>query len=97
MVGCRRRGTTVLLQVWDSGPGFSQRLLREILEPGIQPESGRSVLVEGMEPGLTISRGLAERLGHILEASSLPGRGSLFQVGLPLALEQIPPLPPVLA
>jgi signal transduction histidine kinase/CheY-like chemotaxis protein len=80
VVGCRRRGQRIGIEVWDSGPGIAaseqQRIFEEFYQVG-NKERDRS---RGLGLGLAIVRRLADLLGHDIEVRSQPGRGSVFGV-----------------
>ena len=79
LVGCRRRGERLLLQVWDTGPGIreaeQQRVFEEFYQvPGsAAPPPGQK---KGLGLGLAIVRRLAELMHAPLVLRSVPGRGS---------------------
>ena len=86
LIGCRRRGTDALLEVWDSGIGIEAAQQAEIFREFHQlgnPERDRN---KGLGLGLAIAQGLARTLGHDLTVASRPGRGSVFRLRLPLAV-----------
>lgn len=80
VVGSRRRGERIGIEVWDSGPGIAaseqQRIFEEFYQIG-NKERDRS---RGLGLGLAIVRRLADLLGHEIEVRSHPGRGSVFGV-----------------
>ncbi len=80
VVGARRRGSRVAIEVHDSGPGIPaeerERVFEEFYQIG-NPERDRS---RGLGLGLAIVRRLAGLLGHRIEVDSEPGRGSVFRV-----------------
>lgn len=81
VVGVRRRGKRVWLEVHDSGPGISEADRARIFD-----EFQRAVREggpQGMGLGLSIVRRACTKLGHPLEVLSTPGRGTVFRVGLP--------------
>jgi signal transduction histidine kinase/CheY-like chemotaxis protein len=87
VVGARRRGASVRIDVVDSGIGIAadlhQRIFDEFVQGGAAPRhhaAGR-----GMGLGLAIVRRLAALLGHEIELASIPGRGSRFSVCAPRA------------
>jgi signal transduction histidine kinase/CheY-like chemotaxis protein len=88
LIGCRRRGDTVWLQVWDSGHGIppeeQDRVFKEFHQLS-NPERDRS---KGLGLGLAICRRLAILLGHRLVLRSVAGRGTVFTVILPISSEQ---------
>ena len=85
LVGCRRRGRAIALQVWDTGVGIpadeQARVFQEYYQVG-NPERDRA---KGLGLGLAIVRRLAELIGCELRLRSAPGRGSCFEIALPLA------------
>ncbi|WP_420022764.1 hybrid sensor histidine kinase/response regulator [Cereibacter azotoformans] len=85
LVGARREGADVWLEVHDTGPGIApedrERIFNEFerLAPdGEEPGTGL---------GLSIVRRACLRLGHEIALDSAPGRGSVFRIRLPRALE----------
>ena len=83
VVGCRRRGENVRIEVWDSGPGIAPPQQREIFQEFYQignPERDRR---KGLGLGLAIVDRLARLLGHTIELRSMVGRGSVFAVTVP--------------
>jgi signal transduction histidine kinase len=89
-VRCRARAGTVWIQVWDSGVGIEREHLGKVFEEFFQvsrtPRSG----TRGLGLGLSIVQRTVQRLNHALRVRSRPGRGSLFEVGVPLAPAQAP-------
>ena len=80
VIGARRRGPQVAIEVRDSGPGVPAAERERIFEefyPIDNPERDRS---RGLGLGLAIVRRLASLLGHRIEVDSEPGRGSVFRV-----------------
>ena len=88
VVGCRRRGAAIAIQVLDTGPGIppdqQERVFQEYTQLG-NPERDRT---KGLGLGLAIVRRLANLLECRLTLHSEPGRGSLFEVTIPLAADQ---------
>ncbi|AWJ89878.1 histidine kinase [Azospirillum baldaniorum] len=84
LMGCRRRGDSVWIEVYDTGRGIAEADRRRIFEEFVQldrPDRDRS---EGIGLGLAIVDRLARLLGHPLELRSVEGRGTVFAVGVPL-------------
>jgi two-component system, sensor histidine kinase len=85
LLGCRRRGDSVVVQIWDNGVGISPENQRVIFEPLRKLKGDGDEAMQGLGLGLTITRQLAEALGHALDLRSTPSRGSVFSLTLPLA------------
>lgn len=85
LVGCRKRGTNVMIEIFDTGVGIDPsqhtEIFREFRQLG-NPERDR---LKGLGLGLAICEGLARSLGHPLTLSSKPGRGSVFRIQVPMA------------
>ncbi len=85
LVGCRRRGRTVCIQVWDTGRGIppeeQARIFQEFYQVG-NPERDRG---RGVGLGLAIVKRLTALLGHPLKLRSQPERGSMFSLELPFS------------
>jgi signal transduction histidine kinase len=82
LMGCRRKGTEVRIDVYDTGIGIPKHQLPRIFEPftRLAPESGN-----GLGIGLSIVRRALEVLGHQIEVRSVVGEGSLFSIYAPAA------------
>ncbi|MCF4996673.1 response regulator [Pseudomonas syringae] len=78
--------------VRDSGIGISSESLELMFNAFQQADSSISRRYGGTGLGLPIARTLAERMGGTLRAQSEEGRGSVFTLEIPLALnkEQLP-------
>ncbi|MCB1954380.1 MAG: response regulator [Rhodocyclaceae bacterium] len=76
------RAGELRLAVTDSGPGMTAQQRERIFERFYQIDGAGA---EGVGIGLTISRGLAERMGGHIEVASMPEHGSTFTLCLPLA------------
>ncbi len=94
LLGCRRRNSSLRIEVWDSGPGIPEDQKRSIFEEYYQignPGRDRSL---GLGLGLAIVERTAQLLGHRLDMESIPGKGSMFAIEVPLAeaapLHQVP-------
>lgn len=83
------------LCVRDSGLGLSAEQLSRLFTPFAQAEAGATRRFGGTGLGLAICRALAERMGGSLTARSTPGRGSEFELVLPLPPCPELPLPPL--
>jgi signal transduction histidine kinase len=86
LVGCRRRGERLLLQVWDTGPGIREAEQQRVFEEFYQVPGGAAPLPgqkKGLGLGLAIVRRLADLMHAPLVLRSVPGRGSVFTLELP--------------
>jgi PAS domain S-box-containing protein len=84
LVGCRRRGQMLRIEVWDTGVGIPESNWGAIFEEFYQignPERDRK---RGLGLGLAIVDRLAKLLGHGIELRSWVGRGSMFAVVVPI-------------
>jgi signal transduction histidine kinase len=93
LVGCRRRGGQVLLEVWDTGIGIEPSQQREVFREFHQlgnPERDRR---KGLGLGLAIVSGLVRTLGHELTLDSTVQRGTVFRLSMPLATAASPWIP----
>jgi len=82
LLGCRRRGAALRIEVWDTGVGIAEedqeRIFEEFqrLAPG--PDKGQGL-------GLAIVDRISRLLGHAVDIRSRRGHGSCFAVTVPLA------------
>ena len=87
LVGCRQRGERVLVQVWDTGLGIGEaeqaRIFDEFYQvpntPKVSPDQRK-----GLGLGLAIVKRLADLMGAPLTLRSVPGRGTMFSLELPV-------------
>jgi signal transduction histidine kinase/CheY-like chemotaxis protein len=87
LVGCRRRGGRVSIEVWDTGPGIAADQREAVIEEFYQLANPDRDRAKGLGLGLAIVRRLTTLLDHPLSLESWPGRGSVFRVSAPRALE----------
>jgi len=85
VVGCRRRGKRVRIEVWDSGIGIAEDKQREIFQEFIQLGNSERDRSRGLGLGLAIVERLAQLLNHRIDLASTPGRGSRFSIELPIS------------
>lgn len=84
LVGCRRRGKNLTIQVWDTGQGIPAQQLEMVFQEFVQlgnPERDRS---KGLGLGLAIVARLALLLDLPLSLNSRPGRGTVFGIRVPM-------------
>lgn len=90
VVGVRRRGERLAVEVWDSGPGIpndqQERVFEEFYQVG-NPERDR-------RKGLGLGLSIVKRLSNLLEAdialASRPAQGTVFRFMLPISARPAP-------
>ncbi len=85
LLGCRRRGDMVRIEVWDSGIGIPPDQLRLIFQENYRVDAPVGTR-NGMGLGLSIAQRFAQLLDHRLAVCSMPGKGSMFSVEVPLGV-----------
>jgi signal transduction histidine kinase len=80
VVGVRRRGASVVIQVADSGPGLTAEEQARVFEAFERAGDGGRDQSEGLGLGLTIADGLSKLLGHRLSLRARPGHGCVFSL-----------------
>ncbi|MGO8917800.1 MAG: chemotaxis protein CheB [Stellaceae bacterium] len=93
LLGCRRRGDKLRVEVWDTGPGIEEGQLQRIFEEFHQLDNPARERSRGLGLGLAIVQRLADLLGHRIDVRSRPGKGSVFAVEVPLAPHEPARLP----
>jgi signal transduction histidine kinase/FixJ family two-component response regulator len=93
LLGVRRRGTRVAIEVHDTGAGIPPAERERIFEPFYQIRPAQRGAGHGMGLGLAIIRRLAALLDHPIEVDSIPLRGSRFAVVVPRAAAEVPSVP----
>jgi two-component system, sensor histidine kinase len=83
VVVARNAGTDISLEVWDTGPGIPDTEQPRIFDEFYQIDNPQHDRSRGLGMGLAIVKRLVLLLGHTLEVSSRPGRGTLFRIRVP--------------
>lgn len=83
LMGARRRGTRISIEVLDTGPGIPQDRMRDIFREFQRLDSAASAS-EGMGLGLAIVERACSLLDHDLSVQSELGKGTRFAVSLPV-------------
>ena len=91
LLGCRRCGDRLLIEVVDSGRGIPADKLGEIFLEFNQLDGDRGAARKGVGLGLAIVERIARMLDYRIRVQSQPGRGSRFGIEVPLA-EYVAPL-----
>jgi hypothetical protein len=84
LVGARRVGAGLRLEVWDTGPGIPEQEQDNIFKE-FHRLNARASASEGMGLGLAIVERACALLGHPLGLNSIEGQGTCFMVGVPRA------------
>lgn len=87
LLGCRRAGDHVRIEVWDSGIGITEDQLPHIFHEYYQGTGGADS--GGFGLGLAIVKRLGEILDHKIEVHSTPGKGTRFCIEVPRARSDV--------
>lgn len=86
LLGCRRRGAAVEIQVWDTGAGIPAHQQKVVFEEFVQLQNPARDRAQGLGLGLAIVRRTAQLLEHPLRMISREGQGSMFSITVPIAV-----------
>jgi signal transduction histidine kinase len=95
IVGCRRRGKMLRIEVWDSGPGIPEDQKQNIFGEFFQLAARDRNRYGSMGLGLAIVDRLRLLLNHPIDLASTVGRGSRFAILVPMADECVTSTEPV--
>jgi signal transduction histidine kinase/CheY-like chemotaxis protein len=95
IVGCRRRGEMLRIEVWDSGPGIPEDQKQNIFGEFFQLPAPERNRYGGLGLGLAIVDRLRVLLNHQIDLASTVGRGSRFAILVPMADECVTSTEPV--
>jgi signal transduction histidine kinase len=85
VLGCRRRGTDVDIEVWDTGPGIPPHHLQQIFEEFSRLDQSSPWGEHGLGLGLSICQRISRVLDAPIRVRSQSGRGSGFSIRVPCA------------
>ena len=85
LLGCRRHGDMLSIEIWDTGIGIPEAELQAIFEEYHQIDNVARERSRGLGLGLSIVQRLGRLLGHQVRVRSRPGKGSVFAVEVMLA------------
>lgn len=85
LVGCRRRGDMLSIEIHDTGIGIAEEHLGKIFDEFYQVNNHARDRQKGLGLGLSIVSRAARLLGHSVAVRSTPGKGSCFSVAVPVA------------
>lgn len=89
LLGVRRRGSFVELQVLDTGIGIPPQKLKLVFREFTRLDEGMRE-AEGLGLGLSIVDRIARLLSLPLSLSSTPGKGTMFTLRIPVSQEKVP-------
>ncbi|MBC2884438.1 hybrid sensor histidine kinase/response regulator [Ochrobactrum sp. CM-21-5] len=90
LLGVRRRGASVELQVLDTGIGIAPQKLKLVFREFTRLDEGMRE-AEGLGLGLSIVDRIARLLSLPLTLSSKLGKGTIFTLRIPVCEEAVPP------
>jgi two-component system CheB/CheR fusion protein len=85
LLGCRRFGKSLRLEIWDTGIGIPEAELQSIFDEYHQIDNAARERGLGLGLGLSIVQRLADLLGHRVRVASRHGRGSVFAIEVNIA------------
>ncbi|RYG98801.1 MAG: response regulator [Alphaproteobacteria bacterium] len=85
LLGCRRRGKTLRVEVWDSGIGIAENEIKHVFDEYRQVGTNGDDHDHGVGLGLSIVKRLGDFLGLQVSVCSTAGRGSVFALEIDLA------------
>ena len=86
VLGCRRLDGFLSIQVWDTGPGIPPDQTEEIFREFHRLRDSRHSQERGLGLGLAIVERIARILDHPITLRSMPDRGTMFGLTVPLAV-----------
>ena len=79
-------------RITDTGVGMSEKFVKEeLFKPFTQEKSGARTQYKGTGLGMSIVKGLVEKMNGTIEVQSVPGQGSTFTVTLPFRIGKAEP------
>jgi len=85
LVGARRSGTMLRIEIWDRGIGIAADQLKNIFDEYHQIDNAARERSRGLGLGLSIVQRLGVLLGHKIAVRSILGKGSGFSIEVPCA------------
>lgn len=85
LVVARKRKTDLAIEVWDTGDGIPADAMVDIFREFNQLSQHRNGERKGVGLGLAIVERISRVLNHQVSVESVPGRGSVFRVLVPLS------------
>lgn len=85
LLGCRKQGSILRIEVWDTGKGIPETELEAIFEEYHQLDNSMHERSLGLGLGLSIVARMGNLLDHAVKVRSRLGKGSTFIVETPIA------------
>lgn len=83
LLAARRRGDTVRMEIWDTGPGIPEAERERIFEEFQRGSTSMDTNRGGFGLGLSIVSRMAQTLEHPLDLCTRPDRGTRFSISAP--------------
>jgi len=91
LLGCRRQGNLVSIEIWDNGVGIAEDKINEIFQEFKRLKTSTVAFRNGLGLGLAIVDKIAKVLEQPIKVKSVIGKGSMFSIQVPLGkADQIP-------
>ena len=84
LICARARGAQVVFQVWDTGVGIAPEHIGRVFDEYFQIGNQARDRTKGIGLGLSIVERLIRLINGAIRCRSVPGRGSVFEISLPL-------------
>ncbi len=85
LLGCRKRGNYLRIEVHDTGIGIPEHLIDHIFSEYYQINNPERDQSRGLGLGLSIVKGMCDLLFHKIEVHSTIGKGTKFMITVPLS------------
>ncbi len=89
LFGARRRGSRLRFEVWDTGVGIAEDQIEDIFQEFYQVGNPERDRTQGLGLGLAVVDRLSTLLGHAVDVRSVPGKGSMFAIEVPMTQEEV--------
>ncbi|MDI4664120.1 response regulator [Xanthobacter autotrophicus] len=89
LLGCRRHGEMLRIEVCDTGAGIAEQDIRAIFDEYHQLDNPARERSRGLGLGLSIVQRLAILLGHPVHVRSQPGKGSIFSIDVMFPADEL--------
>jgi len=84
LLGCRRIGDNLSIEVWDQGRGIPEDKVKDIFSEFQRLEDSSIYDRNGLGLGLAIADRISKVLGHDIKLKSAVNKGSMFSVMVPI-------------